>query len=239
MTVGASPRFLARMAGFFYLMVIVTGMAGLSAADALIVRGDAAATAANILNSELQYRLSFVSTLVSYAAYVAVTGLLYVLLKPANNALSLVAAFFSLTGCAVAAAASVNALAPLVLLGGSPYLAVFNPEQLQALAMTALRLDGVGANISGVFFGSYCLLLGFLVVESTFLPRLLGPVLAVAGLAWLVRSFTIFLWPALASEFSSTLMNVGGLGEAAFTLWLLVMGVSPAKWHAQARAAEG
>jgi hypothetical protein len=83
-----------------------------------------------------------------------------------------------------------------------------------------------------VFFGAYCLLIGYLIFRSTFLPRILGVLMALAGLSWLT-----FLSPALAGDLSPYNMVVGLVGEASLTLWLLVMGVNDQRWREQAGAA--
>ena len=114
------------------------------------------------------------------------------------------------------------------MLGGAQYLGVFNVEQLQALALVLLKLGAQANNIGLVFFGCYCLLIGYLVLRSDFLPRILGVLMAIGGAGWLTNSFISFLSPPLARSLSSWMMAPGILGEAALTLWLLVMGVKPA-----------
>ncbi|NJN00691.1 MAG: DUF4386 family protein [Aquincola sp.] len=100
-----------------------------------------------------------------------------------------------------------------------------------------LRSGAHNNNVALTFFGCYCLLLGFLVVEAKFLPRVLGLVLSLAGLTWLVRSVGLFLAPALVRDIADILMAAAGIGELLFTLWLLFFGVNSAKWHAQAEGA--
>jgi Domain of unknown function (DUF4386) len=149
--------------------------------------------------------------------YVAVTALFYDLFKPVNKSLSLLAAFISLVECAILAFASVFQLAPLVVLGGSQYLSVFKVEQLQALF---LELYGEGVSICFVFFGVYCLLIGYLIFKSSFLPRILGVLMADAGLGWMT-----FLFPPLADYLSPYNLVLGFLAELALMRWLLVTGV--------------
>lgn len=232
----SSPRLQARIAGFLYLL---TGLApfALITRSALIVHGNAAATAHNIMASELQFRLAFAADLIALAAYVGVTAILYVLLKPVNRSLSLVAAFFGLAGCAVSAINLVNQLAPLFVLGGEHYLAVFRTDQLQALAMVSLGLYGFGANIGMMFFGFYCFLLGCLIVGSTFLPRMIGVLLVITGLCYLTYTFAYFLSPPLANHLSPYILMPGLFGEGSLMLWLIVVGVNATKWKAQAGAA--
>jgi hypothetical protein len=105
----------------------------------LVVDGDAAATANNILAHQPLFRLGLATGLIATACYIAVTALFYGLFKPVNRSLSLLAAFFSLVGCAILAFGSLFQLAPLVVLGGSQYLSVFKVEQLRALALMFLN----------------------------------------------------------------------------------------------------
>lgn len=227
----ASPRTTARVAGAFYLMEMLTGGLAIAVVGRLIVPADAVATASNILAHESRFQLSFAANLLQFACYVVVTGLLYHLFKPVNARLSLLAAFFSLMGCAIGAVSCLFELAPLTVLGGATYLNVFTVAQLQALSLVFLKLYGQLFNISFVFFGCYCLLIGYLILESTFLPRILGVGMAIAGLGWLT-----FLSPALTHVVSPYILAVG-LGEVALTLWLLVAGVNPERWNEQAGAA--
>jgi hypothetical protein len=232
--VGVSPRLLARIAGVFYLGTIVGGVFAELARETLIVSGNPAATAHNILASESLYRWAFAANLVEGVCYVVVTLLLYQLLKPVNRSVSLLAAFFSLVGSAVGSLSLLALVAPLFLLEGAHYLAAFAPAQLQAMAYVFLKLQGQGDNISLVFFGFYCLFLGYLIFTSTFLPRIVGILMAFAGFGFLVNSFANFLSPALADYLSAFVLYPGLLGEGTLTLWLVVVGVNVPKWEAKA-----
>ena len=228
-----SPRLKARIAGVFYLLEMLTGgFAILFVGGRLFVSGDAAATATNILAHLSLFQLGFAANLIQFACYVAVTGLFYDLLRPVNKGLSLLAAFFSLVGCTIGAVSCLFYFAPVVILGGAQYLNVFKVEQLQALALMFLKLYGQCFNISFVFFGFYCLLIGYLIFRSSFLPRILGAGMAFAGLGWLT-----FLSPALTHHLLPYIL-AGGIGEVALTLWLLVAGVNAQRWKEQASAAQ-
>src|ERR1700691_6784143 len=159
----ASPRPRARIAGVIYLLYFLMAILGEFFMRGLVVDGDAAATANNILAHQPLFRLGLATALIATACYIAVTALFYDLLKPVNRSLSLIAAFFSLVGCAILALASLFQVAPLVVLGGGQYLSVFGVGQLQALAYLFLELYGLGVNICFVFFGVYCLLIGYLI----------------------------------------------------------------------------
>ncbi len=233
-----TPRFNARIAGLIYLVSIVTGIFGEGfVRGRLVVYDNAATTATNVLAHESLFRLGFVAVLVGTACYVAVTALLYALFKPVNPGLSVLAAFFSLTGCAVWALGCVFDLALFVVLGGGQYLSVFKPEQLQALALMFLKLNGQAFSIGMVFFGFYCLLIGYLIFRSTFLPRIIGMLMAFAGLGHLIGMFANFLSPAFADHLFPYILWPGLLGEGSLTLWLLVMGVNTSRWKEKVSAA--
>ena len=121
--------------------------------------------------------------------------------------------------------------APLVLLGGAQYLRVFNLEQLQSLALMFLKLNDQTANICLVLFGFYDLLIGYLIFRSAFLPRVLGVLMALAGLGWLA-----FLYPPLANSLSPYVLVLGFLAELLLMLWLLVKGVNVQRRKEQASA---
>jgi hypothetical protein len=211
--------------------MLTGGFAILFVGGRLFVSGDAAATATNILAHLSLFQLGFAANLIQFACYVAVTGLFYDLLRPVNRSLSLLAAFFSLVGCTIGAVSCLFYFAPVVILGGAQYLNVFKVEQLQALALMFLKLYGQCFNISFVFFGFYCLLIGYLIFRSSFLPRILGAGMAFAGLGWLT-----FLSPALAHHLVPYIL-AAGIGEISLTLWLLVAGVNAQRWKEQASAA--
>ena len=151
---GALPHPNARITGAVYLVYFLTAILGEFFAKGIVVSGDAAATANNILAHEPLYRVGITTGLIATALYIAVTALLYALFKPVNRTLSLLAAFFSLAGCAIQAFGSIFQLAPLTLLGGSQYLSVFKVEQLRAMALMFLDLHTQSVSISLVFFGS-------------------------------------------------------------------------------------
>jgi Domain of unknown function (DUF4386) len=224
-----SPSPMARITGVVYLLYFLTAVFGEFFMRGLVVSGDAAATANNVLAYQPLFRLGLATGLIATACYVAVTALFYDLFKHVNRSLSLLAAFFSLVGCAILAFASHFRIGPLVVLGGGQYLSAFKVEQLRALAFLFLELYGQAVNICFVFFGVYCLLIGYLIFKSAFLPRSLGVLMAFAGLGWLT-----FLSPPLANYLSPYIQVLGLFAEGSLMLWLLVMGVNVAKWEEKA-----
>src|SRR6202030_4616307 len=188
-----SPRFEARITGAFYLLTILTGIFAQGfVSGSLVVDGDAAATATNILTHKNLFQLGFAVYLIEMACQIAVTALFYDLLKPAGSSVSLVAAFLGFAGCVIKTFSRVFFIAPLFVLGGAHYLSVFSTEQLQALALLFLKVNDHGAAIALVFFGFYALLQSYLIIRSTFLPRTLGMLSVLGGVGWLS-----FLYPPL------------------------------------------
>ncbi len=231
-----SPRARARITGGIYLLFFLTALlgefftqqAGISGIGAL--PGDAAAIANNIQAHESFYLLGVALGLISTACYVAVTALFYQLFRPVSRSLAFMAAFFGLVGCAITAFGSLFQLAPLAVLGDNPYLSVFTVKQSQALALLFLHLNAQVGSIALVFFGLFQILIGYLIFRSTFLPRMLGVLMALAGLGWLV-----FLAPPLAALLLTYLEVLGILAEALLMLWLIVMGVNAERWNLTAQ----
>jgi hypothetical protein len=231
--VETSPRFKARMAGVCQLMEAVTAAFGeVIIPGKLVVAGNAAATAANILGHERLFWSGFVLSLIGVAFHIAWALLLYELLKPVNTSLSRLAAFVILVGCAMQALTSLLYLAPLIILQGGSSFSPFTPEELQALALVFLRLNEYAFQIYLVFFGAWCLLIGYLIFRSTFLPQVLGVLLAISGLGWVT-----YLYPPLAHRVSPFITAASALGEIPLELWLIVMGVNVQRWKEQASAA--
>jgi hypothetical protein len=235
-TADTSPQVYARICGVLYLYIIVAGIFAESVRSKLIVSADAAATARNIMANESLFRLAFSGELLHLACDVAVAVLLYVLLRPVNRNIALLAAFMRLASDIVLAVASLSHLAALRLLENTSYLASFEPEQLQSLALLALKLHGSAYAISLVFFGFACLALGHLVFRAGYFPRTLGVLLGIAGVCYLVDSFTLFLAPALSSALFPAIFLPVLVAELGLALWLVVKGVDVARWTATVRS---
>jgi uncharacterized protein DUF4386 len=229
----ASPRLLARVAGAFDLLEALTsGFGQIIVPIVLVVFGDAATTAANILAHEQLFRLALLAGLVGVASHIVWTFLFYQLFKPVSRSLSLLAAFVSLVAIATQAFSSVFQLAPLVILQGGASLGAFDVQQGQALALLFLQLFAQAFYVYLALFGLWCVLIGYLIFRSTFLPRVLGVLEALAGVCWLT-----FLWPPLARSLSPYNQAVAGVAEIALMLWLIVMGVNAQRWTEQASSA--
>jgi hypothetical protein len=226
-----SPRSLARMAGVFdFLEGLTSGFGQVIVPGMLVVAGNAAATAANILAHGPLFRLSILAALIGVACHTAWIFLFYELFKPVNRSMSLLAAFFGLVAVAIQAFSSVFQAAPLIVMDAGQSFSSFNVEQLQALSLMFLRFSARAFNIYLAFFGIWCVLIGYLIFRSTFMPRILGVLEALAGLCWLT-----FLWPPFGHYLSPYNQVIAAAGELSLMLWLLIMGVNAQKWNEQAR----
>jgi hypothetical protein len=234
----ASPRQLARIAGALYLINIVGGAFAIGIVPAmLVVPGGAAATAHNIQTHELLYRLGLVAHVVVNVTNVPLAVIFYDLFKVVNGRLALLVVFFTLVGTAIEAAGLLNQFAPLVLLGRGPYTSALPAAQLQALAYVPGDLSAIGYSVNEVFFGFYAICISYLVLRSTFLPRAIGVLMAIDGLAYLVYSFADLLAPGFAAHLVPWIQLPALFGEGSLCLWLLVIGVDVERWKERASAA--
>jgi len=229
-----SPRFLARMAGVFQLLEALTATFGqVIVLNRLVNYKDAAATAANIVGHQSLFWVGFASALIGVVFHIAWAFLLFDLLKCVNRRVSLFALLVISVGCAVQTLTILFYIAPLLVLRGMSAFSVFSMDQLQVLALLFLRLNSAAFNIYLVFFGLWCVLTGFLIFKSTFLPRLLGVLLAISGFGWM-----IYLWPPLAERlFMPYIAAASALGEIPLELWLLVMALNAQQWEDQVSSA--
>jgi Domain of unknown function (DUF4386) len=197
-----------------------------------VVTGDAAATASKILEQETIFRLGLTSALLAVAFHLAQTVVFYVLFRPVSRVFALLLAAFALVAIALQAVSILFQLAPLVVLGGRD-LSALGKEQLDALALMFLKLRGQAFNVYLVFFGFRCLVLGYLIFRSIFMPRVIGVLMMLAGVGYLT-----LLWPPFANAVAPFNLAIAAPGELSILLWLLVFGVNAERWREQARAAE-
>ena len=227
-TAEMTPRTKARFAGAFYALYLIAGVyATAFISDRLVVRGDAATTAANILANQSWYRLGLTVYLLEMASQVATVVLFYQLLKPVSRTGAMLSAAFELTGCGMKAFSRLFYFAPLLVLGGgASYLSAFNNEQLNSIAMLLFRINSYGAAIAVPFMGFATLLRGWLMYKSGFLPRWLGVIGIIGGFGWLT-----FLSPPLGMRLFVYLAVYALIGAAATIAWLLTVGVDEQRWR--------
>jgi hypothetical protein len=234
---GTSPQVYARIGGVLYLMIIVIGFSSeFFVRDKLVVSGDVTATANNILASESLWRITIAGELILLVCSVALAMILYVLLRPVNQNLALLAVFFNLVEFPIEAISKLCLFAALFLSGDTDYLKAFEPHQLHALVKISLKVHDYGFGIDLVFFGCACLVYGYLLFRSGYFPRTIGVLMAIAGLSYLTNSFTLILAPKYVRTILPILM-LALIGELSLCLWLMVKGVNEQRWKEQASAA--
>ena len=213
-----SQRKAAIVAGFgLLIMTIFAIFANFFVLESFIVPGDAAETANNIMANEGLFRMGICSLIIVAILDVVVAWALYVLLKPVNESLSLLSAWFRLVYATIFAAALNNLVNVLHLLSGNDYLTVFKTDQLHAQVMLSLNAFSYGWAIAGIFFGLHLFVLGYLVFKASYIPRILGGLLIIAGLGYLIDDFGKILLP----NFDVTIAMFTFIGELIFMLWLL------------------
>jgi hypothetical protein len=231
-TVETAPQVYARSAGALYLVIIVLGaFAEGVVANKLIAPGDAATTAQNILAAPGLWQLSVAGNLLVVLCAVPLLWIEYLLLRPVNKQLVLLALFFNLVSLAVEAISKLFLLLVMPTLRSTDYLRAFEPLQLQALANLALRSHYVAFNIALIFFGCTCLLNGYLIFKSTYLPKFVGVLMQIAGLSYLIACFAALFTPTLADLLIPAILLPPLIGESSLCLWLLIKGVDIKKWN--------
>ncbi|HEY6195365.1 MAG TPA: DUF4386 domain-containing protein [Candidatus Eisenbacteria bacterium] len=225
----------ARWAAALNILSAVPDGFSVSVVRQLFVRGDATATAANILGSETLFRLGLVADLGGLVLFIASGVLLYELFKPAGRRLALLYLIL-FEGCAfIQSLNAIHNLAALLLVSGGPGLSGLAPAQANAMALVFLRLYSLNFNLALVFGGASSIVLGSLILRATFVPRIIGPLMMLDGLGYLTFSLTAFLSPSLAAHIFPTIPFVtAAIGEGALYLWLIIKGVNAERWREQA-----
>jgi hypothetical protein len=228
-TAETSPLVRARVAGFLYLIAnLFAPFTLLYLPSRFIVRGDAAATASNIMASESLFRFGIVLNLFTFIGQIFLVLALYQLLNVVNKNMAALMVIFSLAAVPIAMLNELIQLAVLQLLSGADYLEIFPTEQLQALAYLFLRLHSQGLNIAQIFWGLWLFPMGYLVFKSGFLPRIIGILLIIACFGYVIQSFVAFF------GYSVDLIFFTGWGELALLFWLLIKGVNVEQWKKRA-----
>lgn len=225
-----SIQLTAKIAAILTLIIVVLApFSMLYIPSTLIVPADAATTANNIIASQGLFRAGMVSDSIVFLIEIALTILLYVLIKPVSKTLSLIATFARLAMTVIQGINLLNHFLVLLLLSGSAYLTVFAPDQLQALALLFLNAHESVVFIWGLFFALHLLVYGYLVYKSGYLPKFLGILLVIVSFCYLIQDFGNMLYPQYKELFTS----IGSLAflEIVFPLWLLIKGVNAEGWE--------
>lgn len=237
LTIESSPQLYARIAGAIYLLIIVFG--GFSEGfvmNTLVVSGDAATTAHNIMASAALWRLSVAGNLIVPLMAVPQLWIIYHLLKPAGRELALLFVLLEIVSLSVESISKLFLLMVLPMLSNAGYGHIFPPAQLFALVQMMLTAHDMCFNIALLFFGVDCLVTGYLIFRSGYFPKAIGMLLQLAGLSYLIGTLAVFFAPAFAETIALPVQLVALMGEASFCLWLLVKGVNVAKWNARMAA---
>lgn len=227
-----NPRRLARLAGLFYLIVHVSALFAYKyVRGRLIVAGDMPHTASNILAHEGLFRMGIAASVVVVMANLPVGYLLYELCRIVNRRVAGLALLFITASAVLEAGNPINYFETLVDLEQPEIVSAFPDSQRLALARAAMRMFGLRFGVSLSFFGVFCVLIGYLIFKSRFMPALLGVLMMLGGLSYLTNGFTTFLaLPEVPHIFAVTM-----IAETALLSWLLLFGVNETKWRELAR----
>ena len=210
-----NPNKTARVAGYLYLMLFPLGIFGIIyVPSSLIVLGDAATTASNIMANELLYRLSIVTALTLQIVYIFLALALYKLLNPVDKNNAVLMFILVLVAAPIAMLNELNHVAVLLVLSGSDFLTTFSLDQVQASVPLFLNLHEHGVFIAQIFWGLWLFPMGYLIFKSNFLPKALGILMIIGGFGYLVDSFVYFIFP----NFDVTFSEFTFLGELLLPL---------------------
>ncbi len=225
----------ARIAGLLFLLSMIGGGFGeFYVPTKLIVAFDATATANNIVAFNSLFRWGFAGYLLEAVCDISLAWIMYVLLRPVQKDIALLAAFFGLVSTAVFAVAELFFFGSTFILGGADYLKTFTPAQLNTLGLLSIKFYLYGGMIFLAFYGIATAIRGYLIYRSGYFPKFLGVLLVLAGLGFIAKNFAAVLAPKFPSDLFMVAMPFAGV---ALTLWFLVKGVDVPKWEAKAATA--
>lgn len=221
---------LARIAGLCYLIVIVTGLfSEVFVRQELRVTNNALTTAYNIKNNEMLFRWGFVADLINFVVGIPTILIIYHFFKKSNKILLQIALTFVVIQTAIIAVNLLNQITPLLLLSNDTYLSTFQPSQLASLSLLSLNIQSQGYAIGLVFFGFYSIIIGFVIYKTNAIPKIIGLLYSIAGLCYLINSFTMFLSKGFANPMFVYLAIPIFIGELSVCLWLLIKGIDTTK----------
>jgi hypothetical protein len=230
---------LARTAGLLYLAIFVIYPLSTMVRSMLVVPGDAAATAQNVTANESLFRWGMAGEATIFIIEIVLAAVLYALLRPVSRSLSLGASLARVAeGVVMAAGNLFTSILTLVAVGGAGYLAVFSPEQRDALALFFQDANDYVVLTWGFFFALSLVLTGWLVYRSGFFPKIPGVLLVLAGHGYFAQSYGTIVAPGAADLLTNVVLVLAIPGELVFALWLLIKGVDEDKWQQSARAAD-
>jgi len=200
--------------GLFAIMYVPT---------TLIVPGDAAATANNLMANELLFNLGIIGSLITQLIHIVYVLVLYELFKSVSKNQAALIVVLGLVGVPIAMLNTLNQVAALLVLSGADYLAVFTADQSQSLMMFFLNLNEQGILIASIFWGLWLFPIGTLICESRYFPRIFGYLMIIAGFGYLLGSLARLLLPNAETVFFQV-MDVLTYGEVIVWLWIAARG---------------
>ncbi len=220
----SSTKKTARIAGWLYLLLLITGVVSIMYVPrTLFVSGNAAATANNIASSELLFRTGIFVGLISLVIFVFLVLALYRLLKEISHRQAILMVILVVVSASTGFVNQFNQIAALIILSGDDFLSVFSKPQLDALAYLFLRLHGQGLDAISIFWGLWLFPFGLLVYKSRFIPKILGVLLIIAGFGYLLSTFTFLVLPQFKATISP-LITLLEMAELPIIFWLLIVG---------------
>lgn len=219
----------ARVAGVAMLLSIVFGFLGeMYLPGRIVVRQDAAATAANIIANPTLFRLSFASYLVEGLCDVALCVFFFILLRPVSRPLALLSAFFGIASMVVYAVSQSSFFTASLILGDTSGMNAFSADQRNGLAYLAIRTSGTIAWLFLCLYGIASMIRGYLIARSGYLPKIIGFLFILGGFGFFLRSATYLLAPKLSSPYLLMPMALAGIPLMG---WLLIRGIDPDRVH--------
>ena len=215
----------ARLAGAIYLITMATALFGETfVRGSLFVKGNAAQTAQNIMESERLFRISIATDLVTFTGVVVLIWALYVLLRPVDRNLALLAVLLRLVEVAIHYVAILGSLVALMLLNGAEYLQTFDASQLHSLVRLAISAQGAGVNLGFVLLGLGSTVFAYLLLRSGYVPKALAGLGVFASLLLTTAAVSIIVFPIVARPFYLPAMAPMGIYEITLGFWLLIKG---------------
>jgi hypothetical protein len=216
----------ARIAGLFYLIVVITGIFNLLYVPSkLIVWSDAATSFNNIVGNETLFRLSIVAAIICYIAFLFLPLVLYKLLSPIHKTVAISMVALAVVSVPISLINLNNKMAVLTFIGKANYLNVFQLSELHTQVMLSLEHYNNGIEILTIFWGLWLLPFGYLVFKSDFLPKVLGIFLMIGCFGYLINFVGGFLFSGYADLHIASFVSIpGSIGEIGICLWLLIMG---------------
>jgi hypothetical protein len=234
----SSTKTLARVTGVLYLIVAVGGAFAESVRTGATVPGDAAATAATVVQRATLFHVAFVADLVDFTAFLGVGLLLYAMLKAVEPRIAVAMLAINAVSVAIQALNMLNHVGALLVATNPSFTAGLGSEASHSLVLLFLEMHRQGYLIAQIFFGGYLLPLGYLVYRSGMFPRTLGVIVMLGAAGYLAGVAATYATTAFDSSLAVYFGIAGGVGELLFLLWLLVIGAKPADGRSPIKGAQ-